>query len=161
MLALALAVGLTQLGEMAREVIDPDESSFILMGVDVAAGHLPFVHQFDLKPPVIVLLLGGLFALFGESLLATRLLGDGLVLVTAALVFLIARPLTGYAAALSGSLIWVVLASLDLGQPTYSELPTGDHPSRRMDRTVGRARGAVADQPVPAAHPCRPAAAGR
>ena len=122
-LLLALAVLATQLGGLGREVIDPDESSFILMGADVAMGHLPFVHQFDLKPPVIFLLIGGVFALLGDSLAAVRLLGDAMVLGTALLLFLTARRHTGSWAALGGALLWVAMASTEFGQPTYSELP--------------------------------------
>ena len=122
-LLLALAVLATQLGGLGREVIDPDESSFILMGADVAKGYLPFVHQFDLKPPVIFLLIGGVIALFGKSLAAIRLLGDAMVLATALLVFLTARRHVNSWAALGGALLWVAMASTEFGQPTYSELP--------------------------------------
>lgn len=123
LLAIALAVALTQLGEMFHETLDPDEASFILMGADVARGHLPFVHAFDLKPPMIFLLLGGAIALFGKSLVAVRLVGDLFLFATAALLFLTGRRLAGTWPALGGALLYVAAASLDFGLPTYSELP--------------------------------------
>lgn len=120
---LALAVLATQLLGLGHEVIDPDESTFILMGADVARGHLPFVDQFDLKPPMIFLLIGGVLTLFGKSIAAVRLLGDALIFGTAMLTLGFARHLTGAWTALGGALLYVAFASLDLGQPTYSELP--------------------------------------
>ncbi|MFC0590836.1 ArnT family glycosyltransferase [Novosphingobium aquiterrae] len=122
-LILALAVLATQFLSVGREVIDPDESTFILMGADVAKGHLPFVEQFDLKPPMIFLAIGAVLAVFGKSIVAVRLLGDAMLLGTAVLVFLFARRLTSAWSALAGALLYVAFASLDLGQPTYSELP--------------------------------------
>lgn len=120
---LALAVVATQLVSVGREVIDPDESTFILMGADVAKGHLPFVDMFDLKPPMIFLLIGGVLALFGKSIAAVRLLGDVLLFGTAMLTFRFARRLVDPWPALGGALLYIAFASLDLGQPTYSELP--------------------------------------
>ena len=122
-LILALAVLVTQFVSLGREVIDPDESTFILMGADVASGHLPFVAMFDLKPPMIFLLIGSVLAAFGKSLVAVRLLGDVLLFGTAMLTFRFARHLTSGWAALGGALGYVAFASMDLGQPTYSEIP--------------------------------------
>lgn len=120
---LTAAVVATQFVSVGREVIDPDESTFILMGADVARGHLPFVEQFDLKPPMIFLLIGSVLALFGKSIVAVRLLGDLLLLGTAILAYRFSRPLAGGWPALGGALLYVSFASFDLGQPTYSELP--------------------------------------
>lgn len=122
-LILSLAVLVTQFVSLGREVIDPDESTFILMGADVARGHLPFVAMFDLKPPMIFLLIGSVLAAFGKSLVAVRLLGDFLLFGTAMLTFRFARHLASGWAALGGALGYIAFASLDLGQPTYSELP--------------------------------------
>lgn len=123
LVVLALMVLVTQLGALGVEVIDPDESSFILMGADVAKGHLPFVHQFDLKPPVIFLLIGAVIAAAGNSLIAIRLLGDGLLLGCAFATFLAGRRIVSAPAALGGAMLLIAFAALDLGQPTYSELP--------------------------------------
>ncbi|MCK9543853.1 MAG: glycosyltransferase family 39 protein [Novosphingobium sp.] len=122
-LLLAVLVLLTQLGGLAREMIDWDETTFILMGADVAKGHLPFVEQFDLKPPGVFLLIGASIALFGKSLAAIRLLGDLCLLASAFLAYRIARPCTGNWPALGGAALTIAMASMEFGQPTYSELP--------------------------------------
>lgn len=122
-IGISAIVVLTQFGSLSRQVIDHDESTFILMGADVAAGHLPFAQSFDLKPPVMFFMLGAVIATFGKSLLAIRLIGDLLLVLTALLTFSIARRFVGQSAALGGALIYVAVASLDLGQGTVTELP--------------------------------------
>ena len=120
LLALVLA---TQLGGLAKEVIDWDEQTFILMGDDVASGHLLYAERFDLKPPVIFLLIGATIALFGDSLAAVRLLGDALLLGTALLVFIAARRIVSPLWALAGAVVTVLLCTADFAQHTASELP--------------------------------------
>jgi 4-amino-4-deoxy-L-arabinose transferase-like glycosyltransferase len=120
---IALAVVALRIGTWWTEQIDWDEWSFILMGADVARGHLPFVHQFDLKPPLVFFLFGATIALFGKSLLAIRLLGALCVFAAASFVFLTARRLAGAWPALAGSLLTAALASASFGQATSSELP--------------------------------------
>lgn len=122
-IVLALLVLVTQLGGLAREMIDWDETTFILMGADVAKGHLPFVEQFDLKPPGIFVLIGILTATVGKSLAAIRLLGDACLLLSAFMGYRIAAPRTGSWPALGGAALFLAMVSLDFGQPTYSELP--------------------------------------
>ncbi|MBB4859936.1 4-amino-4-deoxy-L-arabinose transferase-like glycosyltransferase [Novosphingobium chloroacetimidivorans] len=124
--ALAIIAATTllfRLGSLFPEQIDWDEWSFILMGADVASGHLPFVHQFDLKPPLIFFLFGATIALFGKSLLAIRLLGSLCVVAAASLVFLTGKRLAGPWPALAGALVCAVLASAPFGLATSSELP--------------------------------------
>lgn len=120
---LALATIVLRLGTMWTEQLDWDEWSFILMGADVAHGHLPFVHEFDLKPPLIFFLFGATIAIFGKSLIAIRLLGAACVFMAAAFVFLVGRRVTGPWPALGGALVTVVLASAPFGQATSTELP--------------------------------------
>ncbi|WP_159870446.1 glycosyltransferase family 39 protein [Novosphingobium sp. 9U] len=120
---IALATLLFRLGSLFPEQIDWDEWSFILMGADVAHGHLPFVHQFDLKPPLIFFLFGAVIALFGKSLLAIRLLGSLCVFAAANLVYVTGKRLVGPWAALAGALVCALLASAPFGLATSSELP--------------------------------------
>ncbi|MEJ2456899.1 MAG: hypothetical protein P8Y58_01615, partial [Novosphingobium sp.] len=68
-LLIAVVALLVRGGAFLTEHIDSDEWSYMLMGADVAKGHLPFVHQFDLKPPMVFLLFGAVIALFGKSLI--------------------------------------------------------------------------------------------
>jgi 4-amino-4-deoxy-L-arabinose transferase-like glycosyltransferase len=121
--AMVFLIFLTRFGSLTREVIDHDESTFMLMGADVAAGHLPYIRMFDLKPPALFLMLGAIFALFGKSLLAVRLFGELCLFALVLPTFLVARRLAGFSAALGAALVTIAMASLDFGQPTYSELP--------------------------------------
>jgi 4-amino-4-deoxy-L-arabinose transferase-like glycosyltransferase len=120
---LALATVLLRIGSWGIEQLDWDEWSFILMGADVAHGHLPFVHQFDLKPPLVFFLFGATIALFGKSLLAIRLLGAVCVFATASFTYLTTRRLTAPWPALAGALLFCALADAPFGLPTSSELP--------------------------------------
>lgn len=122
-LLIASVVLLVRGGSFLTEHIDSDEWAYILMGADVAKGHLPFVHQFDLKPPVVFLLFGAVIALFGKSLLAIRLIGAAAVFIASFFVFLIARRAVGGWPALAGALMTVALCSGVLGLDTSSELP--------------------------------------
>lgn len=123
-LVLVLTVLLVRGGSFLTEHIDSDEWAYILMGADVAKGHLPFVHQFDLKPPVVFLLFGAVIAMFGKSLIAIRLIGAIAVFIASFCVFLIGRRATGaWAAALAGALMTVALCSGVIGRDTSSELP--------------------------------------
>ncbi|MET1756328.1 glycosyltransferase family 39 protein [Novosphingobium sp. RD2P27] len=121
--ALALATLLFRLGSLWTEQIDWDEWSFVLMGADVAQGHLPFVHQFDLKPPLVFFLFGATIAVFGKSLIAIRLLGAFCILASAACVYLTARRSAGHWPALAGAMLCAALASAPFGLATSSELP--------------------------------------
>jgi len=120
---LALATILLRIGTMWTEQLDWDEWSFILMGADVAQGHLPFVHQFDLKPPLIFFLFGATITVFGKSILAIRLLGAACVFAAAIFVFLTGRRAAGAWPALGGALLTTALASAPFGQATGTELP--------------------------------------
>jgi 4-amino-4-deoxy-L-arabinose transferase-like glycosyltransferase len=125
--ALAIIVVATLLFRLAflwPEQIDWDEWSFILMGNDVAQGHLPFVHLFDLKPPLLFFLEGATIALFGKSLLAIRLLGLACVAVAASMVYLSGRRIAGPWPSLAGALITAALASASFGLATNTELPS-------------------------------------
>ena len=73
LLTFALLILATQLGSLVEEVIDWDESTFILMAADVLRGNLPYLNLFDNKPPVMFFALAGALAAFGESLVTVRL----------------------------------------------------------------------------------------
>jgi hypothetical protein len=120
---IAIATILLRLDTLWTEQIDWDEWSFILMGADVARGHLPFVHQFDLKPPLVFFLFGATIAMFGKSLVAIRLLGTLCVFTAASFVFLTGRRIAGAWPALAGAALTAALASASFGLATSSELP--------------------------------------
>lgn len=74
-----------------RDYIDVDESTFILMGQSIADGHLPYLHLWDLKPPLLFYLFGGIEYLFPRSLVAIRFAAVVIVFVSAVLLQAIAR----------------------------------------------------------------------
>ncbi len=119
----AVAIFATQFGSLRHEVINWDESTFILMASNVLHGHLPYTELFDNKPPMIFLLLAAAMGIFGESLLVVRTFGDLCILISAVAVFLIARRWVDPIAAGLGGLVVVAMHATEIGLPTSSELP--------------------------------------
>jgi 4-amino-4-deoxy-L-arabinose transferase-like glycosyltransferase len=143
---IVVATLLFRLAFLWPEQIDWDEWSFILMGNDVAQGHLPFVHLFDLKPPLLFFLEGATIVVFGKSLLAIRLLGLACVALAASMVYLSGRRVAGPWPALAGALITAALASASFGLATNTELPSIAllaTAMRRLTRTPLRDRDAA------------------
>jgi 4-amino-4-deoxy-L-arabinose transferase-like glycosyltransferase len=101
---LALAV-LFRLPYFFRDVIDWDESVFILMGQSIADGNLPYTEVWDNKPPGGFALFAIIQYLFPHSLLAIRLFGAALVSLTAFLTYRLAvTVMPREAALLAGTL---------------------------------------------------------
>ena len=82
-LGLALFVFFTQFYSISTEVINWDESDFILMGESFYNGNLPYLELWDLKPPLHFIYIGTFFKLFNPSLLSARLAGDLIIFLTA------------------------------------------------------------------------------
>ena len=91
MALLISATIMLRLGYLRYEVIDWDESTFILTAWSVSQGYLPYVEVWDLKPPMFFFALGAVLKLFGQSLLYVRLFGAVLVALTACLIYLTAK----------------------------------------------------------------------
>lgn len=119
----ALAVFVTHVGSLGREVIVWDESTFILMAADVLDGNLPYVELTDPKPPLVFFLLAGAMWALGESLLTVRLVGWLCILTTGVAVFAVARRHGAPAPAALAALMFIAMSSVDAGQYTSSELP--------------------------------------
>lgn len=119
----AVAIPATQLGSLEHEVIDMDESTFILMASHVLDGHLLYVELFENKPPMLFFLLAGAMWAFGESLLVVRLFGALCLWISCVAVFAIAaRYTTRMHAALTVFLL-IAVQSVAYGQYTSAELP--------------------------------------
>ncbi|HSZ11933.1 MAG TPA: glycosyltransferase family 39 protein [Rhizomicrobium sp.] len=110
-------------GSLTREVINADESTFMVMAQDVLRGHLPYVRLFDNKPPGIFLAVAGIMALFGQSLAVVRLSGGACLVVAASINFAICKRLTDEMSAGFASLAMIAAASNHLGLHTSAELP--------------------------------------
>ena len=119
----ALLIIITRIGFLQIEVIDWDESTFILMAQSVLDGHLPYVELFDIKPPLIYFMLAGAMSVFGKSLLAVRIFGAICILISSVLVMQIARRQSGPLAAGLAGLLVVALHAQPVAQFTSSELP--------------------------------------
>ena len=126
-LAFALAIFVTQIGSLGRERGSWDESTFTVMAAHVLDGNLPYVELFDMKPPMIYLLLAGAMAVFGESLLVVRAVGDAFLLMSCIAVFAIARRRTGPAAAGLGVLVLITVHA-----PRYAQWTDIDKPAAAM-----------------------------
>ncbi len=92
-----------------KDYIDRDESTFILMGQSIADGHLPYVHLWDLKPPLLFYIFGLIETLFPYTIEAIRLAGVVVVFASALVIKKILE---------SGGLnnsFWIALAFVMLG----------------------------------------------
>jgi len=74
-----------------RDYIDKDESTFILMGQSIADGHLPYVHLWDLKPPLLFYFFAFIEKIFPHSFVAIRFCGVIIVFLSAVFLMKIAR----------------------------------------------------------------------
>lgn len=122
-LAFAFLVMLTQTGALVREVIDWDESTFILLASRLLDGYLPYADLFDNKPPLIFFMISAVMAIFGETLLSVRLFGDFSILIIVLLtVAILKRFIPLWPAIISGVLL-IFIYAVGPGQHTSTELP--------------------------------------
>jgi hypothetical protein len=83
----------TRFGRSPIEIIDWDEHTFMLVARSMLRGHLPYEEVFDLKPPLLLLVLAAAMRAFGESLMVVRLVGDVCVFVAVCSTVVVARRL--------------------------------------------------------------------
>lgn len=121
--ALALWIGVTHAGFLAKEVGNWDEATFVLMAAEVLDGRLPYVPLFDLKPPMIFFMLAGAMAVFGESMLVVRLFGVACILSSAIAAFAIARRWVDPVSAGLAAFMLVAVTAAFNGGAVFSELP--------------------------------------
>ena len=120
-LSFGLFVFLTQFYSIGVEVINWDESDFILMGSSFYNGNLPYVEVWDLKPPLHFFYLGTVFKLFSPSLLTARLAGDFLIFITSIFLYFISKKIFRNYEAVMVSLLYISLVSFEFAQPTMTE----------------------------------------
>ena len=111
----------TRLGYLAWEVIDWDESTFIIISSHVRAGHLPYLELFDIKPPFMFFALAGVMSLFGENLITVRFFGAFCLLVAALACYGIAVRRNSSLAAGVSTAVFLVLAGSYNFQSTMTE----------------------------------------
>ncbi|MCS6921766.1 MAG: glycosyltransferase family 39 protein [Elioraea sp.] len=104
-------------------VIDTDEGLYLLQARAWREGAWPFLAVWDMHPPGAPALFVLAFAVFGESVLAVRLVGVIAVAATASLLVAIARGLgAGRAAALAAGVLYAGQSSLLSGLATNTEI---------------------------------------
>jgi 4-amino-4-deoxy-L-arabinose transferase-like glycosyltransferase len=145
---LALTVA-TRLAFFVPGVINWDESTFILMAQEVVDGRLPYVTLWDLKPPLLFVIIAGAIAAFGHDVAAVRLAGLLCVFIAALQIHLLASRRWDARTAWTAAVLFIIAASaVKDGQATMSEYVTlpfllgatlvaGRPPTLRRAFTVG------------------------
>lgn len=102
-------------------VINWDESTFIIVAQDVLNGNLPFVHLWDLKPPLLYLFYS-FFLLFGKSIVMVRIGGLLAVVGAAYIVYLTGNRVYKKSSGLWGAFLTIIYSStFGAGQATMGE----------------------------------------
>ncbi len=118
---LAFFVLATRLDDMLAD-IGWDEATFLQMANEVWHGRLPYVTAFDNKPPAMFFLIGIGQWLFGRTLLVSRLVADGMILIGAIFAFEYLRPRIGGKIALICAALLVAMCAPYFGRQIQSEV---------------------------------------
>ena len=106
-----------------KDVINWDESTFIVMGGSILNGYLPYGEFWDLKPPIAFFSYSLFIVMFGKSITAVRFAGTVCVTVMAFSVFLTLTERYGRKSALIAGLLAVfMVGQIPSGQATMSEI---------------------------------------
>ncbi len=123
LLILAAITFLVRLPYLFRDVIDPDEGSFVLMGQDIVDGNLPYERLWDLKPPLLFYFFAAAIAVFGKSIPAVRFAGSICAFAGAWLIFLCAQRLRGTQTGFIAALLFLITSTLsESGAGVVSEI---------------------------------------
>lgn len=112
-----------EVGSLASEVIDWDESTFIVVANEMLRGKVLYADVFDNKPPLIFVFFAGVLVAFGKSLAAIRIFGWTCIAMTAALTFLTARRFASTPAAGLATVLMLCLYAVPYWRHSSSELP--------------------------------------
>lgn len=115
----ALLTVLTRAQSLRTEVIDWDESTYILMASELLHGHLPYLHVWEIKPPAYFFALAAAMDVFGENLVTVRAFGAICLLIASIITFEVCRLRNDTAA--SGVAVAVMISVAALFQPTMTE----------------------------------------
>jgi 4-amino-4-deoxy-L-arabinose transferase-like glycosyltransferase len=118
----AILTFLSRASFLGGELIWGDESTYILMAQDLLRGNLPYVSQFDLKPPGIYIILSAFMKIFGQNIVAVRICGGIFLFATAVIVFVISQRFVDKLAAGVGSCAMIAATNFPYGLLTTTEL---------------------------------------
>lgn len=105
-----------------RDVINWDESTFILVGQSLLDGHLPYTETWEIKPPLAFAAFAAFIGLFGKSVVSVRLGGAICVAASACFVYLAGRAASSHRTGILAATLFVLLVSLvPAGQATLTE----------------------------------------
>ena len=103
-------------------VISWDEGTYIIMGQDILKGHLPYIHLWQIKPPLTFFSYAFFLLAFGKSVVAVRIAGLLLVFISASIIWKIGRRLFNEAAGFFAAVILIIFSStLPHAQATMTE----------------------------------------
>jgi hypothetical protein len=104
------------------DVINWDESTFIVMGQSIVDGHLPYTELWDNKPPLTFVFFAGVILLVGKSIIGIRIAGLLCVLIVALFVYWIGKHLWSASVGFWSACLWIAGGSfLPGGQATMTE----------------------------------------
>jgi hypothetical protein len=104
------------------DVINWDESTFILMGQSILDGHLPYTELWDIKPPLAFVAFAFFIMVLGKSIIAIRFAGTLCVFLTSWFVYIIGRQFGDRSVGILAGIITIFAMSLIRGgQSTMTE----------------------------------------
>ncbi len=106
----ALSV-LVRMPAFANAVIDWDETVYLVVGQDLARGHLPYARYWAMKPPLGFVFYATSVALFGNSIIALRAFGAVYIGVAAYLTYAAGRRLHSRTAGGGGAVALIAFAT--------------------------------------------------
>lgn len=123
---LTLLAGLVlflRLTALPQSVIDWDESIYLLMARSMLQGHVPYTAVWDTKPPGLYVLFALAQILFGQTVLAIRLLAMAVVTATTLLIWLYGRSLLGgWAIGALAALFYAIFSTQNGGLASNAEI---------------------------------------
>lgn len=123
LLAIPAIVLFLRLPALPQAVIDWDESVYLLMARSMLQGHVPYTAVWDHKPPGLYALFALAQLLFGQSILAIRILALAVVTVSCWLLLLYGRRALGsWAIGALAALFYAVFSLQNGGLATNSEI---------------------------------------
>lgn len=120
-LFVVLFATITRIGSLMHEVIDWDESTFVVIASSLSRGNLPYTTTWDVKPPFLFFYLSAFLTLFGSHLLSVRLAAMTCVVAISLSVFSIARTRHSFTASFLAAMITVAAFSVWDSQALYTE----------------------------------------
>lgn len=121
LVAMLFVAFVTRWGSITQEVMDWDESTFIVLAGSFARGHLPYVEMWDIKPPMFFLIVGGVMRVFGESVATARAVALVAVGLTGFFITLAATRLMDRRKSWIAGLLYIFAAAAFPVQPAMTE----------------------------------------